>query len=643
MSIDIKLYLIKFLKGSKLRDRFMLYFIILSVTPVLILGGMALYLLDLAHREDVSRLEIQLIDQKIEEIEKFFSDTLGILEIRVDFTQKSFIPLESQNFILRGLMSENPAFMEASFMDVGGLIVNDTPTIAGNETSRISRKAGELELITDPIRFANFSRLRKFSEPAAGKNFIGDVYYTISGPRTTLAAPVRNGNGDIIQVLSAEVKLSQIVRSIKSARLGTSGYLVLIDKEGSLISHRGVGNIDPGTDLLGVSRVREVLDGGTLDALGERDRYLSFFESVPVVGAGKQIPKIKWGVFAEWPISDADSVIQDIRKQIVLLVLFSILTVLVLAPLFVARLVMPIRKLEEGVSEIEKGKFEKEVKIDTGDELEDLGSAFNKMAKGLKRLKELQEEFVFIAAHDLRAPVTVIKGYLSMVLGGDTGPLNDKMKDYLGETNRANERLAKLVEDLLEVARSEAGRIEVKLIPTDIKEPAVETVRELKPLADEKSIVISYIGGEEGLPNALADSGRFKEALVNLVSNAIKYTPEKGEVKIFQEARGGEVITHVKDNGFGISKEAQKKLFEKFYRVQTKETRDITGTGLGLFIVKQLIEKMGGKIWFESEEGKGSTFSFSLKIAPNVIESDSHLSLRAKSDRSRTERGNLKT
>ena len=139
------------------------------------------------------------------------------------------------------------------------------------------------------------------------------------------------------------------------------------------------------------------------------------------------------------------------------------------------------------------------------------------------------------------------------------------------------------------------------------------TLEELKPLLDEKKIAMNYEADD--IPLVLADSIRLREVMVNLVGNAIKYSPKGGKVLITHEVSGKELTTHIKDTGFGISFEAQKKLFGKFYRVQTKETKDIPGTGLGLFIVKQIIEKMGGRIWVESKEGEGSTFSFALPVA----------------------------
>lgn len=587
---------LSFIYESPLRLRFIFFFVIFAITPLLILGSIALYLIDLSHRHDVSSLELQLIDQKTREIEKFLGDTVGILEIRVAYEEATPIGVSQQIFLLEGLLEENQAFEEVSFIDLDGL-----------ETAKDARFEGDKN-------FQNVSQLEKFEISSKGENYIGDIYYTIAGPAVTLAAPVRNRNGDIIQVLSAEVNLSQITRLVEGAGLGTKGYLVLLDKDGALIAQGSGENILPGIDLSSFERVRAVLGGKTLDALGPRDRYESFFSGEPVVGAAKRVSRTGWALMAEWPLVDADALMQEIRNQVFLLTFASILVVLVLAPIFANRLVRPIRRLEQAARAVEQGNFKETVDIRTEDELEQLGNAFNRMTEGLKRLQELKDEFVFIAAHELRAPTTVIKGYVSMLLEGDGGPLSQVMKDYLGQAQKANERLLKLVEDLLEVARSEAGRIAVELTPLDIREPTKAVMEELKPLAGEKQISLVY-NPPAKLPQVSGNSDRIKEVLVNLVNNAIKYTQNGGRVEVVLQEQAGEVIARIQDNGFGMSAEAQKKLFEKFYRVKTDKTQNIQGTGLGLFIVKQLVEKMGGRIWVESEEGKGSTFSFSLPIA----------------------------
>jgi len=586
----------EFITGSNLRNRFVLFFVILATVPALVLGGMSLFLIDLSHKQDVSTIELQLIDQKIEETEKFFANTLGILELRVGFTQKSEIVLAQQEFILEGLLEENQAFEEVSLVNLNG--IERAKRVRGRE------KAGLFDI----------SLLPKFQIPKGGENYIGEVHHTLSGPIITMSAPVRNRNDDIIQILTAEVNLSQITRSINSTLLGTSGYLILIDQNGSLITEGSGRDMQKGINLKDSERIQSVLAGGILDGLGERDRYESYFNGVPVVGAGKKIHEVGWGLFAEWPLSDADNLINDIRDQIIKLTFLAIFAVLLLAPLFANRLIKPIHALEKGAEAIRKGKFDKEVNIKTGDELEELGNEFNRMAKGLKRLQELKDEFVFVAAHELKAPVTVIKGYVSMIMEGDAGPVNKQMKEFLSNVNKANQNLVKLVQDLLQVARSEAGRIEIKVKPVSITEELKNLVVEFKPVAAEKSITLHY-EPDNNLPEVLADPDKLKEVTSNLMSNAIKYTLGSGTVTITQEEKEGMVITHVKDTGIGIPPEAQKKLFQKFYRVKAKGTEEVQGTGLGLWIIKQLIEKMNGKIWVESEEGKGSTFSFSLPKA----------------------------
>ncbi len=586
----------QFVFGSRLQQKFALFFIVLASATPLILGGLVLYLIEISHRHDVSNLELQLIDQKTEEIEKFLVDTLGILQLRVGFTQKSEIERSQQQFLLKGILDENRAFSEASLID-----------LQGKETAKLIRDEDEAEL-------QDVSSLPKFKRAAGGIDFMGEVYYTLSGPQMTLASPVRNRNNDIIQVLTAEVNLLAIVRSVESARLGASGYLLLLDKEGALVAYRGRGEVKSGTLLLGLERVKRILRGEILDGLGDRDRYESFFGREPVVGSGKKIPKLGWALLAEWPIADADGIVNDIRNQVLNFTLFSILAVLLLSPLLARRLTRPIRALEESAFEIEQGNFEKRVEIKTKDELEDLGNAFNKMAEGLKRLQELRNEFVFIAAHELRTPVTAIKGYLSMLLEGSGGKVTEGMKQYINPVMQANERLIQLVNDILDVARSEAGRIKIKVAPCDLRESIKAILVEVKPLADEKKIILSYTE-LEGLPEVVADEARVKEIVMNLVSNAIKYNRVGGFVKIYHEIADGKIIIHVEDNGIGMTRDDQEHMFEKFFRAESAKTQLIQGTGLGLFITKELVEKMQGKIWFVSEEGKGTRFSFSLPKA----------------------------
>lgn len=590
--------LLQRITASKLQNRFILFFIILASVPLLVLGGVSLYLIDLSHRYDVSNLELQLIDQKIEEINKFFSNTLGVLELKLALTETreaETAAIPWQQVLAKEILQTNSAFEEVSFIDLQGI-----------------ERAKELRsgVVSD---LTNISNLPKFKEALAGKNYISEVYYTLSGPAVTLSAPVRVGE-DIIQVLSAEVRLSSLSRSVEAARLGSAGYLTLIDRDGRIIASGAGGDIQPGFDMSRSERVRRVMAGVTFDGLGTEDRYQSLLTGLPVVGAARRIPGIEWGLLAEWPIADADAIVRDVSSQVVRVTLFSIIAVLFLASLFAARFVNPIKALEAGVAKIEEGKFDTKVEIKTRDELEELGGAFNKMAQGLKRLQELKNEFVFIAAHELRTPVTAIKGYLSLVFEGSAGAVPEKVRALLETVNKANERLIQLVNDILEIARSEAGRITIQVVSLDIRERITAILSEVKPLADEKRITVSY-DASVSLPRVRADSARVAEVLMNLVSNAIKYNNTGGWVKVYHEWDGKFVTTHVEDNGFGMSPEDQAHIFEKFFRSQEGKIKDIQGTGLGLFITKELVEKMGGKIWFRSESGKGTRFSFSLPNA----------------------------
>ncbi len=244
------------------------------------------------------------------------------------------------------------------------------------------------------------------------------------------------------------------------------------------------------------------------------------------------------------------------------------------------------------------------------DEVESATKSLKKANRNLRHLDKLKDEFVYIATHELKNPVTAMRGYLSLINEGLYGEVPKKLKDPLTQLNASNQQLVTLVNDLLQIARSEAKSITIHTETVDVCSIIEAVLGSLKPLADQKQIkLIHHCLTKQLLVRA--DPDKLREIFNNLVSNAIKYS-EKGTISLYHLIEQGMVVTHVKDQGFGIADKDQKKLFSRFYRVEEQVAKGIPGTGLGLFIVKQLIEKMGGRIWFTSKPGSGTTFSFSL-------------------------------
>jgi PAS domain S-box-containing protein len=228
-----------------------------------------------------------------------------------------------------------------------------------------------------------------------------------------------------------------------------------------------------------------------------------------------------------------------------------------------------------------------------------------------KELDRVKDEFVYVVAHELGNPIFALDGYLS-ILEDQIKRADKKTKEILTSARGVHGQLSGLVNDLLESIRSENGQLACEIEPIDLTEITKQVVENAKFKAKSKKITISY--GPSKQPKVNGNEQKIKEVVTNFVDNALKYTPEGGHVDVWHDRDGEMIATHVKDNGFGMDAESQKHLFQKFYRVKTDQTKGITGTGLGLFICRQIVEKCGGKIWAESEEGKGSTFSFSLKI-----------------------------
>jgi len=239
----------------------------------------------------------------------------------------------------------------------------------------------------------------------------------------------------------------------------------------------------------------------------------------------------------------------------------------------------------------------------------------NILGKGERaNIENISSDFVSLASHQLRTPLSAVKWNTELLMAQKFGKLNEKQLRYLQEIYRSNERAISLVNDLLDVSRIQEGEIHLDLRLAKVEDIIEEVIDNLDTLirASRVKLNLEIIGGP--LPKIETDREKFKRVVVNLLSNAVKYTMPGGTVKITAEQVASGIKVTVVDTGVGISKDDQKKIFNKFFRSASVLKFSPDGTGLGLFITKALVAAMGGKISFSSEENKGTTFYFTLPL-----------------------------
>lgn len=240
----------------------------------------------------------------------------------------------------------------------------------------------------------------------------------------------------------------------------------------------------------------------------------------------------------------------------------------------------------------------------------------------LKALDEAKDEFVSMASHQLRTPLTSIKGYISMVVDGDAGEINDVQKKMLGQALFSSQRMVYLISDLLNVSRLRTGKFAIEAKSIYLPDLVESEMGQLIEGAKSKNITLSFEKPSE-FPILNLDDMKLRQVVMNFTDNAIYYTPSGGKITVSLKDKKDSVEFTVKDTGIGVPKDEQHKLFAKFYRAENARKARPDGTGLGLFMAQKVIVAQGGAIIFDSKEGKGSTFGFSFPKAKLEIKKDS--------------------
>jgi len=480
-------------------------------------------------------------------------------------------------------------------------------------------------------------------QPEYVKTRGGDTYYEGmvefrggSEPHFNMAVP----DGKNAGVAVADVNLRFILEPV-SIKIGTEGhaYAYVVDSAGQLIGHPDISAVLRHPDLSSLPQVQAAIRGSA--PLEERAMVARDVAGRSVLTAYEVVPSTGWAVFVEQPSDEAFASLNASLLRAAGLLGLALVVAVIASLALARRMVVPIDAVRAGAARIGAGAFEQRIAIRTGDELEDLAEEFNRMSsrlqesyanlegKVVERTRELADardqlevasrhksEFLANMSHELRTPLNAIIGFSEVLLQKIFGDINAKQADYLGDILSSGKHQLSLINDILDLSKVEAGRLELERSTFSISDAVGGAIAFVRERATQHSIALSE-DIEPGIGTIDADERKVKQVLVNLLSNAVKFTPDRGRVDVSARRNGGQVFFAVKDTGPGIAPEDIVRIFQEFE--QTSTARGKEGTGLGLALAKRLVELHGGRIWVDSVVGRGSTFSFSLPLTPSSV------------------------
>jgi two-component system, NtrC family, sensor kinase len=485
------------------------------------------------------------------------------------------------------------------------------------------------------------SRSAEFVRTRAGRRYFGQVYFERgSQPYMTISvAEGAPGRGVVV----ADIDLSSVRQVIDRARIGSTGYAYAVDSGGYLVTHPDLNLVLRHTTFSSLPQVRAALAGASGSGSG-RVTTGHDENGTRVLSAYRTVEPLGWRVFVEEPTSEAYAPLKAAIWRTALLLVAFLLLAVGTSVLLARRLVRPIESIQAGAARIGGGAFDQRIEVRSNDELGALAEEFNLMAARLQEsysslehkveertrelataLRELDEksreleaasrhksEFLANMSHELRTPLNAIIGFSQVLRERLFGEVNEKQAEYLDDILSSANHLLSLINDILDLSKVEAGQVELDVAPFSLEEALESGVVMVRERATNEHVRL-VVSPAPDLDVVAGDERRVRQVIFNLLSNAVKFTPAGGEVDVCALRVDGEARISVSDTGPGIAPEDQQRIFEEFQQTDTGiEQRE--GTGLGLALSKRLVELHGGRIWVESEVGKGSTFVFTLPL-----------------------------
>lgn len=315
-------------------------------------------------------------------------------------------------------------------------------------------------------------------------------------------------------------------------------------------------------------------------------------------------------VYLYLPLSSIKDAFNEVRYILLFIGLLFINIALIVGKRLVNRITGPLRRMEHVARQLALGNFKEKVEVTSKDEIGSLGSALNHMATALEEVDQRRRDFLANVAHDLRTPLSYIKGYSEAIIEGVV--TGEEQKKYLRLIHREAGRLQRLVHDLLDLAQLEGDSYPLKLMPLSLAQLVEDSMAKYEPFLREKNIAVTLDLDFDVIVNA--DEDRLEQAITNILDNALRHSHENGELKIILKQTNNTCTLTISDTGEGIPPEELQRLGERFYRVDKSRTRKGGGSGLGLSIVKQIVFLHKGTLQIDSVLGKGTDVSITLPI-----------------------------
>jgi signal transduction histidine kinase len=515
------------------------------------------------------------------------------------------------------------SLIKNKFPDIAKIYVAD---LEGNQIAK-----------TGTEKLENVSKIWAFQLAKGGEEIISNIFFDTktSKPIQIITFPIIE-NRKVVGVLSAEIDFRRILFSIKEIDVGKNGSLLVVASNGRVIAHTYMEQLSD-LDLSKSPAVKAVLSGQTGVMKGYTDEL-----GRGVLGSYVPIWELGWGVVVQRPLTDISTEVEQVRNTIFIAIIISVLLAILAGWLMSEKISKPINLLANASEKVAQGDLHTLVNVKSSNEIGVLASSFNQMVVSLRKsrnelkqwgkemekrvekrteelehanlklqeLDQLKSMFIASMSHELRTPLNSIIGFTGIILQGMSGEINSEQEKQLTLVKNSANHLLDLINDVIDISKIEAGKVEIAIEEFDFSKLAQEIKDSFAVAVDKKGLKLSL---ETPLTLTIkSDERRTKQILVNFISNAVKFT-DRGEIEIKIVKKDETVEISVGDTGIGIREEDIDKLFKTFSRITTKG-RTEEGTGLGLYLSKKIADLLGGDIKVESEFGKGSVFTLTLPI-----------------------------